>query len=180
MFRKDFQKAFLEIKQRGKLPILCGGTGSYIQSILQEQPYSQVPKDKELQAELSLLSKEALIERINQFNIPEDFNIDWDSHKRLVRALEILMYLEDHPVPEKKGPLIKDFMILGLSPDREIRRSRIDQRLDSRMEEGLLAEVEGLLAQGISHEQLQWFGLEYKYASLHLLGDLTLEEFTEK
>lgn len=180
LFRQGFQKAFLEIKQRGKLPILCGGTGSYIQSILQEQTYSQVPKDKELQVELSLLSKEALIERINQFNIPDDFNIDWNSHKRLVRALEILLFLEHHPVPERKGQLVKDFMILGLAPDREIRRARIDKRLDSRMEEGLLAEVEGLLEQGISHEQLQWFGLEYKYASMHLLGELSLEEFKEK
>ncbi|WP_185217968.1 tRNA (adenosine(37)-N6)-dimethylallyltransferase MiaA [Sphingobacterium mizutaii] len=180
LFREAFQQAFVEIRSRKKLPILCGGTGSYIQSLLQEQPYSQIPKDKDLQNELSLLPKETLIARIKDYSIPEDFNIDWNSHKRLVRALEILIYLKDHPKPEVEVNTVKDFLILGLSPDRETRRARIDQRLETRMEEGLLAEVEGLLAQGISHEQMQWFGLEYKYASLHLQGELTMEEFKEK
>ena len=180
LFREDFQQAFIKILNRGKLPILCGGTGSYIQSLLQVQPYSQIPKDLELQAELSLLSKETLLERINEHSIPEDFNIDWNSHKRLVRALEILMYMKVHPKLDVADNAVKNFLILGLSPDRETRRGRIDKRLESRMEEGLLAEVEGLLAQGISHEQLQWFGLEYKYASLHLMGELTLEDFNEK
>ena len=180
LFREDFQQAFLEIRNREKLPIICGGTGSYIQSLLQEQPYSQIPKDKDLQTELSLMPKEALIARIKEFSIPEDFNIDWNSHKRLVRALEILIYLKDHPKPEVEANTVKDFLILGLSPDRETRRARIDKRLETRMEQGLLVEVEGLLAQGISHEQLQWFGLEYKFASLHLQGELTREEFKEK
>ena len=180
IFRKNFHSAYQEIQERRKLAILCGGTGSYIQSLLQDHTYSQIPKNQDLQIELSRLSKEELISRLKSRAIPEDYTIDWNSHKRLVRALEILMYLDHHPMPVSDEKSIKHYLIIGLSPERDERRARIDKRLDSRIDSGLIEEVEGLISQGISHEQLQWFGLEYKFASLYLLGELTIEEFREK
>ncbi len=179
-FKQDFEQAYQDISARGKATILCGGTGSYIQSILQDQPYSHIPKDEEFRRNKYELSKEALIEEIRSYQVPEDFKIDWDNHKRLVRALEIVQYLKSNPLPQSKERIVKDYLILGLSPDLLSRRGRIDKRLDVRLKQGLLEEVEALLKAGMTHEQLQWFGLEYKYASLYLLGELDDEGFKKK
>ncbi|COW04556.1 tRNA delta(2)-isopentenylpyrophosphate transferase MiaA_1 [Mycobacterium tuberculosis] len=179
-FKNDFLVVYQDILSRNKLPILCGGSGSYIQSLLESRPYSSVPKNRELQKELSVFDKEELIEKIKSYSIPADFKIDWNNQKRLVRSLEILEYLSSHELPISKGPLVKNYLILGLNPSLEIRRERIDVRLNSRMEEGLLEEVKGLIDSGIDHEQLKWFGLEYKYVSRYLLGDFDFCEFKEK
>jgi len=179
-FKKDFEHSYNKILKRKKTAILCGGTGSYIQSLLIDRPYSSVPKNSELQKDLSTLSKEKLIEAIQLNGPPKDLEIDWNNHKRLVRALEIIQYLKSNSLAAPKGSIIKNYLVIGLNPALDIRRSRIDNRLNSRLEEGFLEEVKGLLAGGISHEQLQWFGLEYKYASLHLLGELNSVEFQEK
>lgn len=179
-FVKDFDIAYQDIIRRGKLPILCGGTGSYVQTLLQPQPYSSIPKDDTFHVEHAGLSKAELTAMIQAEDIPSDFQIDWDSHKRLIRALEILRHLKTNELP--KDPANKQYphLIMALSPPLETRRSRIDKRLSARMEEGLISEVQGLLEIGLSHEQLQWFGLEYKYASYYLLGELSLAEFHDK
>ncbi len=169
-----------EIKARQKLPIICGGTGSYIESLLIEKSLSAIPKNKTLQEELAKKDKTELIQDIQDMGIPEGMRIDWNNHKRLVRALEILRYLQYNPIPKAQEPILKHYLILGLNPDLENRRKRIDIRLNNRITEGLLEEVSDLLDKGISHQQLQWFGLEYKYASLHLLGEMDLETFKEK
>src|SRR5690606_8967730 len=125
-------------------------------------------------------TKAELIDKIKAEEIPSDFQIDWDSHKRLIRALEIIRYLETNKLPIDSANKQYPYLIMALNPSLETRRSRIDKRLSARMEEGLIPEVQGLLESGLSHDQLQWFGLEYKYASYYLLGKLTLEEFHDK
>ena len=97
-----------------------------------------------------------------------------------MRSLEILEYLSSHELPISNGPLVKNCLILGLNPSLEVRRERIDVRLNSRMEEGLLEEVEDLINSGIDHERLQWFGLEYKYVSRYLQRDFDFSQFKEK
>jgi len=179
-FKKDFFVAYDQLVSVSKPAILCGGTGSYIQSILQASPYSAIPKNETFHLQHKLVSKQDLIKQLHTFKIPADFQIDWHNHKRLVRALEIVNYLQNNPLPQQPVRLVKNFLILGLNPDIETRRNKIDDRLNQRLADGLIQEVEGLLKEGLSHEQLQWFGLEYKYASLYLLGELTFPEFTTK
>lgn len=178
-FVKDFEEAYTDIINRGKFPILCGGTGSYIQTLLQPQPYSQIPKNDTFHVEHARFTKEELIQLINAEEIPSDFHIDWHSHKRLIRALEILYYLRINEPPTVLKATYPS-LILALSPALDLRRARIDQRLKSRIDDGLIAEVERLLAEGIIHDQLQWYGLEYKYASYYLLGQLSQTEFENK
>lgn len=179
-FKRDFQEAFAKIKAKGKLPILCGGTGSYIQSLLQDQPYSHIPKSEDFHVEHRGFTKEELIARLKQEAIPADFQIDWDNHKRLIRALEIVVYLKTHPLPKAASKLNFDYLILGLNPDLAERRTRIDIRLEKRIDEGLIDEIQGLLNKGLSHEQIQWFGLEYKFGSMYLLGELDKTGFQQK
>ncbi|WP_149527529.1 tRNA (adenosine(37)-N6)-dimethylallyltransferase MiaA [Sphingobacterium hotanense] len=179
-FVKDFDIAYQDIIRRGKLPILCGGTGSYVQTLLQPQPYSSIPKDDTFHVEHAAFTKAELIDKIKAEEIPSDFQIDWDSHNRLIRALEIIRYLETNELPIDSANKQYPYLIMALNPSLETRRGRIDKRLSARMEEGLIPEVQGLLESGLSHDQLQWFGLEYKYASYYLLGKLTLEEFHDK
>ena len=179
-FVKDFDTAYKNIIARGKFPILCGGTGSYVQTLLQPQPYSSIPKDDTFHVEHAAFTKAELIDKIKAEEIPSGFQIDWDSHKRLIRALEIIRYLKTNELPIDSANKQYPYLIIALNPPLETRRSRIDKRLSTRMEEGLISEVQGLLESGLSHDQLQWFGLEYKYASYYLLGKLTLEEFHDK
>ncbi|WP_156307386.1 tRNA (adenosine(37)-N6)-dimethylallyltransferase MiaA [Sphingobacterium endophyticum] len=179
-FKEDFDAAYKKINTLGKMAILCGGTGSYIQSILQENRYSKIPRDRELQEKFSKLSTEDLKDEIRKKLIPQDFQIDWKNHKRLVRALEILNYLDKNRIPVPTGPLIKNYLIFGLNPTAVDRRAKIDLRLANRMEEGFIDEVKSLINEGVSHEALQWFGLEYKYASYYLLGKIDEEEFLKK
>lgn len=179
-FKADFAQAYTKINTRGKQAILCGGTGSYIQSILQEQPYSHIPKDDAFHQAHETWTREKLLEAIGQHSVPPDFHIDTNSHKRLIRALEIVEYLQHNPMPEAPAPLVKDYLIVGLDPDLETRRKRINTRLSERLQGGFIEEVKDLLEMGISHEQLQWFGLEYKYASYFLLGKLSEAEFQTK
>lgn len=179
-FKADFAQAYNAIRMCGKQAILCGGTGSYIQSILQEQPYSHIPKDGAFHQAHEAWTREELLEAIGQHSVPPDFHIDTNSHKRLIRALEIVEYLQHNPMPEVPAPLVKDYLIVGLDPDLETRRKRIDTRLSERLQGGFIQEVKDLLEMGISHEQLQWFGLEYKYASYFLLGKLSEAEFLAK
>ncbi|MFZ4261360.1 tRNA (adenosine(37)-N6)-dimethylallyltransferase MiaA [Sphingobacterium sp. HJSM2_6] len=179
-FKEDVQSKLEEIRRREKLPIICGGTGSYIESLLLEKPLSAVPKHKKLQEDLARKSKEALIQEIKEIGVPEGMSIDWNNHKRLVRALEIVRFLQFNPLPKAHECIVRNYLIVGLNPSLAQRRLRIDLRLQNRMAQGLLQEVEDLLARGVLHEQLQWFGLEYKYASSHILGELTVDEFLTK
>ncbi|PVH25998.1 tRNA (adenosine(37)-N6)-dimethylallyltransferase MiaA [Sphingobacterium corticibacter] len=179
-FRQDFFAAFDDIVSRGKQPILCGGTGSYIQSILQYSRYAQIPKDLSLQAELALRSKEQLIADIHQLGIPADYKIDFHNHKRLVRALEIILYLKQHNPVLSPQRIIQHYYAIGLNPPLIKRREAVHQRLLQRLEQGLITEVQNLLLLGLSHEDLDYYGLEYRYVSLYLQGTLSYNAMVEK
>ena len=180
-FLTDFRQAYTQLIARGKQPIACGGTGMYLHALLQDQPYINVPVDHVLRGTLASQTKEALIDSLIAFNIPEGFKIDRSSHKRLIRAIEILTYLKSDPTFNLGSePLKYPYKIFGLDPATALRRQRISDRLAQRLQAGLLEEIESLLAQGISHTALQYYGLEYKYGSMHLLGELDYKSFYAK
>lgn len=180
LFRADFFEAYDDIVRRKKQPILCGGTGSYVQAILQQAPYAQLPKNQSMQDKLAHLSKTELIARIQEIGIPEDLHIDFNSHKRLVRALEILLYLQQHIVTLQPQRVIANHLTFGLNPPVTQRRLSITHRLAARLHQGLINEVETLLNRGLTPEDLIYYGLEYKYITLYLQGTLTYDQFFEK
>ena len=175
-FQIDFHKAFSTIVSHGKVPIAVGGTGLYMHTLFLPQPYTQVPVDPKLREQLLPLNKITLIERLGEYELPFDFKIDQSSHKRLIRAIEILEQLKSGYKVVYEKPRYKP-LIFGLNPPVATRRQRISERLSKRLDDGLLQEVEQLLEQGLSHNDLQYFGLEYKYSSLYLLGKLDKKTF---
>ena len=179
-FQNDFFCAYDEIIRTGNQPILCGGTGSYIQTILQERPYSNIPIDHAVQKSLSLLSKEELQAQIQNIGVPDDFQIDFNHHKRLVRALEILVYIKQNPEAIQPQRVIRNYLVFGLCPPLEERRAAIRHRLQNRLDQGLITEVENLMKSGITAEDLIYYGLEYKYVTYYLQGKLTYDELRDK
>ncbi|HAT92221.1 MAG TPA: tRNA (adenosine(37)-N6)-dimethylallyltransferase MiaA, partial [Sphingobacterium sp.] len=165
--------------ERGKHTILCGGTGLYIQSVIQQNPYALIPSIEGLKESLLPLPETELLKRLQEYTLPANFQIDLSTKKRIIRAIEILAFLDTHPDHIAQQQTV-DSIVIGLNPSVEIRREHISQRLKQRLNDGLLAEVAKLLTEGITHDQLQYYGLEYKYASFHLLGQLDYPTFTKK
>ena len=178
-FIADFRKAQQSILEKGKHTILCGGTGLYIQSVIQQNPYALIPSIEGFKESLLAYPETELLARLQEYTLPVNFQIDLSTKKRIIRAIEILAFLENHPDHIVQQQAV-DSIVIGLNPPLEIRREHISQRLKQRLNEGFLEEVCGLLTEGITHEQLQYYGLEYKYASLHLLGQLDYPIFTTK
>ncbi|WP_201288598.1 tRNA (adenosine(37)-N6)-dimethylallyltransferase MiaA [Sphingobacterium composti Ten et al. 2007 non Yoo et al. 2007] len=179
-FLRDFEEAYWDIINRGRRVIVCGGTGFYIQSLLQTQPYSQIPVNQSWRLELELLSKEELQGILERMSPPVDFKIDFSSRKRIVRAIEICRFLDQNPDFNLNITKSYRYKTLGLNPPLEVRRERITKRLNQRLEEGMIEEVEGLLNMGLSHEELEYYGLEYKYISYYLKGQLSYKDFINK
>jgi tRNA dimethylallyltransferase len=178
-FQKDFSQALHEIKSRKHMPILCGGTGLYLQAVLQNFSHTYIPRDFQLRD--SLIDKEHS-ELKNIFeNLPmaHSFNADTSTHKRLIRAIEIAKWLENNELIEEPAALIKP-IIFGINLDWDTRRSNISKRLQERFDKGLVREVQQLLDNGISADMLIFYGLEYKIITQHLLGEYTLEECFNK
>ena len=169
-FQQDFHRAYRNILSDKKNPIAVGGTGLYMQSLFTFQPYMHVPVNITLREKLAGLDKDELIQRIHLYRVPDDFQIDFTSHKRLIRAVEIMEALQGGfrilDSPSFSYPAI----LFGINPTLETRRKRISDRLTQRLEGGLEAEVRELLSQGLTHDDLQYFGLEYKYTSLYIQG----------
>lgn len=178
-FIADFRQAQQSILEKGKHTILCGGTGLYIQSVIQQNPYALIPSIEGFKESLLAYPETELLTRLQEYTLPVNFQIDLSTKKRIIRAIEILAFLENHPDHIVQQQAV-DSIVIGLNPPLEIRREHISQRLKQRLNEGFLEEVCGLLTEGITHEQLQYYGLEYKYASLHLLGQLDYPAFTTK
>lgn len=178
-FIADFRQAQQSILEKGKHTILCGGTGLYIQSVIQQNPYALIPSIEGFKESLLAYPETELLTRLQEYTLPVNFQIDLSTKKRIIRAIEILAFLENDPDHIVQQQAV-DSIVIGLNPPLEIRREHISQRLKQRLNEGLLEEVCGLLTEGITHEQLQYYGLEYKYASLHLLGQLDYSAFTTK
>ncbi|GGE48053.1 tRNA dimethylallyltransferase [Pedobacter psychrotolerans] len=174
-FKNDFYAAFESIIHRNKVPILCGGTGMYIHSLLQNQKYTAVPVDIHLREELDLLEKEQLILKLKAYPLEEVIHVDKSSKKRLIRAIEIAEFLQNHEVEDENRPLIKP-IVFGLKNEVELTRSKILSRLHYRLENGMIEEVASLITSGVSKEMLVYYGLEYKFIVNYLNGQLTYDE----
>lgn len=172
-FQQDFWNAYNDIRSRGKFPILCGGTGLYIESVLKSYKMVPVPENPQLRQELEGRSLEELTEQLSTYKSLHN-TTDVDTPKRAIRAIEIQQYYREHKIDEREFPSLRSLTI-GVNIDRDLRRQKITQRLHDRMQQGMLQEVEGLL-QHVPAEDLMYYGLEYKYLTLCCLGQLTREE----
>lgn len=169
-FQTDFLKAYNEINSRGNMPIMCGGTGLYLESILKGYRLIPVPENPELRESLQGKTLSELTEILKSYKTLHN-TTDVDTTKRAIRAIEIEEYYKQHSVEANSFPKINS-LIVGIDISRELRRERITNRLISRLEEGMITEVEKLLQSGISAEDLIYYGLEYKYVTLYLTGKL--------
>ena len=169
-FQTDFLKAYNEVNSRGNMPIMCGGTGLYLESILKGYRLIPVPENPELRESLQGKTLSELTEILKSYKTLHN-TTDVDTTKRAIRAIEIEEYYKQHSVEANSFPKINS-LIVGIDISRELRRERITNRLISRLEEGMITEVEKLLQSGISAEDLIYYGLEYKYVTLYLTGKL--------
>ena len=173
-WQEAFEKAYKDIRERGRIPILCGGTGLYIEAATCGYSLPQVPPDEELRAELEQYDIEELIARLAKLGpLPGEGVLQ--SKRRVIRALEVALYKQDNPV-EETSYLPKKPYYIGTLVSREERNTRIDARLDARLRNGLIDEVKSLLDSGIRPEDLMYYGLEYKFVTQHVLGILSYEE----
>ena len=177
-YQRDFEKAYKDIVDRGGIPILCGGSGLYIEAATCGYSLPEVPPNPELRAELEKETDEALIARLAALK-PLHNNTDYDTRKRLIRALEIAIYEAEHPV-QRTVFLPKNTYYIGTLVSREVRNAKIDARLDARLEEGMVEEIRSLIEGGIPAEDLIYYGLEYKFVTQHVIGELTLEEMRQQ
>jgi tRNA dimethylallyltransferase len=173
-YQRDFLKAYEEIAAKGKLPILCGGTGMYIESVLKGYRLLPVPENPELRTSLEGKSLEELTGILAGYKKLHN-STDVDTAKRAIRAIEIEEYYKQQPPEYREFPSLKS-LIIGVDIDRELRREKITRRLKQRLDEGMVEEVRGLLAEGIDPENLIYYGLEYKFLTQYAIGELTFEE----
>ena len=169
-----FEEAYLDIRSRGRIPILCGGTGLYIQAAINGYSLPQVPPNEELREELEQYGIEELIEKLAEYGPLPDEGV-LQSKRRVIRALEVAVYQSKQPVDKIEVKPKKAFCI-GTLVGREERNARIDARLDTRLQGGLIEEVRNLLDSGIRPEDLMYYGLEYKFVTQHVLGILSYDE----
>lgn len=173
-YQRDCLKSIADIQSRGKRVILCGGTGMYIDAVINSYRMPQVPVNESRRAELELLDDQTLIQYLSTLKRLHNQS-DTDSRKRMIRAIEIAEYQLEHESSFSVAPEFKP-LIFGVRYEREERRNRITTRLHSRLQEGMLEEVQRLLDSGISPESLLYYGLEYKYLTLFLMGSISREE----
>ena len=177
-YQQDFIKAWDDISSRGKLPLICGGTGLYIEAVLKGYKLIAVPTNEALRATLEGKSLEELSSILKTYKELHN-TTEVDTSKRAIRAIEIEDYYKTNPTIDTYYPDINP-LIVGIKFEREERRERITQRLHARFEEGMLDEVRGLLNSGISAEDLIYYGLEYKYMTQHLTGEISYDYMVEK
>lgn len=173
-FQRDFLQAYDDIRQRGVLPILCGGTGMYIESVLKGYKLLPVPENPELRASLADKSLDELTTILAGYKKLHN-STDVDTVKRAIRAIEIEEYYRQQPVSAREFPAINS-LVIGVDIDRDLRRTKITRRLKQRLDEGMVDEVRALLDAGIPAEDLIYYGLEYKYLTMYAVGQLTYDE----
>ncbi len=176
-YLRDFDEAYTKVVGKGKLPILCGGTGLYIESAINGLRLPEVPENRELRESLAGKSLEELTSILASMKTLHNVT-DVDSCKRAIRAIEIQSYYIEHPekaVSTQPKPM-ENVTIVGVDIDRESRRNRISARLKARIDEGMIDEVRSLLDSGISPDDLIYYGLEYKYVTSYLVGEMTFDE----
>lgn len=173
-YQRDFLQAYQSVRERGKLPILCGGTGLYLEAVLKGYRLIPVPENPELRNRLSDKSLDELTRILSSYKKLHN-STDVDTVKRAIRAIEIEEYYLTQDVEERSFPTINS-LIIGVDIDRELRREKITRRLKQRLDEGMVDEVRQLIAGGVSPDDLIYYGLEYKYLTLYAIGELTFEE----
>ena len=173
-FQRDFLTAYEDIRLRGAFPIMCGGSGLYVESVLKGYRLLPVPENPELRAALEEKSLEELTALLATYKQLHN-NTDTDNKKRAIRAIEIEEYYRTCPVEERYFPQI-NALTVGVMVDREVRRERISRRLRERLAAGMVDEVRGLLDSGLEPEQLIYYGLEYKYLTLFLTGAMGYDD----
>lgn len=178
-YQQDFYDAYLDITHRGVLPILCGGTGLYIESVLKGYHLSPVPQNPALRSSLEGKSLEELTDMLVDLKAKNGSHMhnrtDVDTAQRAIRAIEIETYNLEHPMPERELPAV-DSLVIGVSIDRDARRDKITHRLKQRLENGMVEEIKGLLDRGIPAENLLYYGLEYKFITEYVIGKTSYEE----
>lgn len=173
-YQHDFHEAYRDILSRNKTPILCGGTGLYIESVLKGYRLLDVPENALLRNQLSEKSLEELTEILATYKTLHN-STDTDTKKRAIRAIEIADFQSKQPAETVSYPPIKS-LIIGISIDRQLRREKITNRLKKRLDEGMIDEVKQLIESGIYPEDLIYYGLEYNYVTLYVLGKLSFSE----
>lgn len=178
-YQQDFYDAYLDITHRGVLPILCGGTGLYIESVLKGYHLSPVPQNPALRSSLEGKTLEELTDMLVDLKAKNGSHMhnrtDVDTAQRAIRAIEIETYNLEHPMPERELPAV-DSLVIGVSIDRDARRDKITRRLKQRLENGMVEEIKGLLGRGIPAENLLYYGLEYKFITEYVIGKTSYEE----
>ncbi len=178
-FKRDFYAAYEQIKAKNRVPVVCGGSGMYLEAILRNYTLVEVPENKELRTMLQSYSMEELTLMLKQYKDYLHNKTDVDTKKRAIRAIEIAEYYKSHQVQSDNYPELKSLTI-GINIPRELRRERISKRLAERIKQGMIEEVEQLLSKGVKPDDLVYYGLEYKYITEFLLGKYNYDEFYKK
>lgn len=178
-YQQDFHTAYNDIRSRGKLPILCGGTGLYIEAVLGGYSLSPVPQNPKLRESLEGKSLDQLTQMLVQLKQKNGSNMhnrtDVDTAQRAIRAIEIETYNLEHPTPERQMPPV-DSLVIGINIYRELRREKITRRLKARLEEGMCDEIRSLIDGGVNPDDLIYYGLEYKFVTEYVVGKTSYEE----
>lgn len=182
-YQQDFYDVYQDIRHRGVVPILCGGTGLYIEAVLKGYKLSPVPQNQSLRDSLEGNSLNELTEMLKELKEKNGSNMhnttDVDSCQRAIRAIEIETYNLENPTPRRELPPV-DSLIIGINIDREARREKITRRLKARLEAGMVNEVKALLDEGIPANDLIYYGLEYKFLTEYLTGVTSYDEMTKR
>ena len=182
-YQQDFFDAYEDIRRRDLVPILCGGTGLYLEAVLKGYHLSPVPQNPELRARLEGRSLAELTDMLVTLKAQNGSTMhnttDVDSCQRAIRAIEIETYNLEHPVPRRELPPVPS-LIIGVDIDRDERRAKITRRLKARLDEGMIDEVRSLLAEGIPADDLIYYGLEYKFVTEYITGRLTYDEMFQR
>ncbi len=173
-YQHDFHKVYTEIKSRGVLPVLCGGSGLYIESVLKGYSLVNVPENKLLRAKYESYSLDELTKILAAYKSLHN-TTDVDTVQRTIRAIEIEEYKKEHPLEQNEFPPLNS-LVIGVDIDRELRREKITRRLKGRLKEGMIEEVQSILDKGVKPEDLIYYGLEYKYVTMYVLNQLTYNE----
>lgn len=177
-YQRDFLKVYEALRAEGQIPVLCGGTGMYLESVLRGYRLVEVPENKELRASLADKSLDELTEMLRCYKQLHN-TTDVDTCKRAIRAIEIEEFYRANEVNVREFPEIKSLTI-GLDVSRELRRERISRRLRERLEQGMVDEVRGILAKGVAPEDLIYYGLEYKFLTMYVIGQLSYDEMVSQ
>lgn len=173
-YKTDFTKVWNDCTSRGVLPVICGGSGLYLEAVIQGYEMREVPENSALRKELSLYSLEELAAKLALYRRLHN-TTDIDTKKRAIRAIEIEEYYTTHPYNKDEALKINP-LIIGIDISRDLRRDKISKRLKTRLEEGMVDEVKGLMNSGVSSDDLIYYGLEYKYITNYILGNMSYED----